>query len=291
MPEVPPNPETKPNPDPNLAAPPNKFAGKYDTPQDLEKGYGELHAKLGLPALPDKKPLFGAGGIYTDVAAAELGYKSLETLAGRLPAPPAPGVTPAAKPAALAIPDAGDDADVEAVLKRAGVDGATLADQWKTGGKLADDAYAKLKAAGYPKPVVNAFMEARAAQAAAGQIVSTQIVAEAAKLAGGEQQLDTLLKFGATLGADRVTDLNRRLGDPKLWKGAVAEITSEYQTAAGAGTVQPLINGSAPSPTGAGFTTLKEFQDASDRVRRGNATAADKARLSATEFDSAIFKL
>lgn len=260
---------------------PQPLAGKFTDRGALDKGVTELAGKLG-------KQIPNLEAMDNDLAV-EL-YRSLERLQGRSgqqppAAPAAPSATPPAAKApeqGLAIPEkpaAADDDDIVKILGRAGLDGQTLAQQFAADGKLTDAQYAALKGVGFPKAAVDAYMRSEqvAAQVAAQQV--QQAKAAAVQLAGGEQQLQTLLSFAAGHYDPEVkADLNRRLGNPKFMTGAITEIMAEHARASGAGASAPLVRGATPAAPGGGYIeSSTEYQKVLNAAAGGDRQA--QARL------------
>jgi hypothetical protein len=108
---------------------PKKFAGKYDTPEDLEKGYKELESKLGQPKASEPKP---AGEAKPSTSAE-------------------PGLTLAKPPADPAPPKGFDLAKAQA--------------EYAKDGKLSDQTYKSLAAVGFNKDMADSFIEGQKALA------------------------------------------------------------------------------------------------------------------------------
>lgn len=265
-------------------AAPQKFAGKYETPDALSAGYREIRGKLGLKEIAADKPLFGKDGLFADVTALERGYEDLETMIGRSAAPPATK-TETPKPGdglQLTKPEA----TVEAILTSAGLKGEDLGAQWQKAGYLTPEQYKALADKGYPKATVDSYMQGQAAIAQNADAANASIRQEATRLAGGEQQLESLIAWAdAALSDAEHADLNARLKNPKLAGGAIRQMMHAHAEAVGAGKTAPLISGSAAAPSASGFTTLKDLNAARDRVRAGKGTEDDKRRIINTDPD------
>ena len=98
---------------------------------------------------------------------------------------------------------------------------------------------------------------------------------KASQIAGGEAQLEAALDHaGASMSKVEMDNINSRLADPMLSKGAVTELIARHNMAVGHTPGQGLIDGS-PTPANVALpTTLKEFNTLSDRVRAGDQQAA-----------------
>lgn len=96
-----------------------KFAGKFNTAEDLEKAYKALEAKLGGP-------------------------KSIEAT----PTPPSDPEAPVAPPS-----------EAKAVVEAAGLDFDALSKEFADNQGLSDDSYAKMEKAGIPRSVVDSYVK------------------------------------------------------------------------------------------------------------------------------------
>lgn len=262
--------------DPKPPAEPQKFAGKFDTPEALESGTGELRKTLGLDPLPEDKKLVGPGGMFTDHAALETYYKDLSKGLGNR-APKSKGNEPEAPDSLKITPtEANDDADIPAILQKAGLKAEDLGKQWAEQGTLTDEQYAALKKSGFGKGVVNTYMKTQADNAAAREVAARQMRDDAIKSVGGAEAWQTLSEWAATeITGDELADLNERLDDPKRYKGAIAQLKAAYNEAAGAGRVQPLAGGSTPRSSGLPKPrTGAELADLQRKMQQGDPAAA-----------------
>ena len=137
---------------PAPAAAPKKFAGKYDTPEDLEKGYKELEAKLGAPK-PAAAPPSG------------------EAPAPSGDAPKAPSLELQKPPAAPTPPK--------------GFDLAAAEKEFIEKGKLSDATYKSFAGAGFSKDQVDQYIEGQRA-------LSQQRVSTVLQTVGGEEAFKQL---------------------------------------------------------------------------------------------------
>ena len=177
----------------------------------------------------------------------------------------------------LTIPK-GQDLPVETVLQNAGLNPDELATQYTTSGTLTDAQYAALRAQGYGRPMVDAYLKAQSAAAQAQTQAQTQITAQAQEMAGGEAQLQTLLQWAAGgLSAAEVESMEARLNSPQLWQGAMTELLARHSAAVGAGKAQPLITGDT-SAGGTGPLTKEEFGKLQRAAAAGDATAISRMK-------------
>jgi hypothetical protein len=248
------------------------LAGKYKTAEDLEAGYREASKTIGVP-LPATVRLHGEGGMFADISALEAGYKDLESKIGKIKSP-APATTTASGPPKIdpppTPPATGTFNDVESILKAANLKPEELSEAWSKNGSLTEQQYAALGKLGYTRGVVDHTMKAEAAAAAAAEITGKQISADAERIAGGADQLKSLLTWGQSLPQARVEDLNRRLANPNLYAGALVELQAEYTKSVGSGNSRPLVSGSGISPA---TLDAKELNALVDKAKAGDAAA------------------
>jgi hypothetical protein len=165
----------------------------------------------------------------------------------------------AAKAGALAIPDtpaqpfADDNATVETVLEKVGIPEQVLAEEVAANdGHLKPETYAKFKALGFGKGVVDGVIAQRATMR---RQIMLDAVGQAEKLAGGPEQLNSLLKFAGTLPEHVKAGphgLRARLADPATAAGAVLEIKGHYDVAVQEGKVPTMAEGDRPAAGNAG---------------------------------------
>lgn len=251
--------------------PPPAFAGKYADAAAFENGFRELNKTTGMFDIAADAPLVGEDGVFASHKAMETGYKAMASAMGR--GLRATGKSEAASGNSLQIGgsnELSDDADLAAVLKRAGLDPAAVDAVHARDGRLTDDMYTALKKAGLPRKLVDSHLDTtRTAQT----LVQEKIRGRAHELAGGEQQLNTLLAFAkSSLPPDRIADLNRRLASAALFEGAIREIAAEHQHAVGAGKATALVGGQAPV-SGTMPTNFDDFKKLRDRANRGDQSA------------------
>jgi hypothetical protein len=216
------------------------YAGKYKTPDELEKGYIELQKKIGQP-------------------------KALE-------APAAEG-----DPLKIGTPPAGlpeeipDTADLGVVLEKAGLKQDDVDKAFAETGKLTDEQYKAIKAKyNLPRAAVDQFLEGQQAQAAVKVQAQQRIKTEAAAIVGSEAALTTLLSTAKEfIPPDEIDDINARLADPKRFKGALRDVMEFHRASVGAGKSAPLASGQ-PARTGGGeaFVTPTEYQNAMKEAKK-----------------------
>ncbi len=109
-----------------------------------------------------------------------------------------------------------------------------------------------------------------------------KIKSDAIELAGSEETLNGWLASAKALGKERIEDLNRRLVNPSLYKGALAEIKAEYD-ATPESKVKPLVNGTLTSGGSGMARDKKEYLSLVDAASKGDKAA--QARLKATPVE------
>lgn len=234
-------------------------------------------AKPAIPVPPPAPPITPASellaGKYKSVDDLVKGYKELESRLGA----PKPAETPAPPP----LPQT-----VEEVLNLAGLKDSEVATQYLAKGELTAEQYAAFAKVGRGRGEVDAFLAGQKAMREAQELQQQQILNESAKYVGGDQQLQTLLQFAGTLPKARIDDLNARLADKNKYKGALAEILTEYKQTTGTANAAPVISGSPSVASAAPFVSKVEYQKARQEsaARYGNPQndPAYIARLLAT---------
>ena len=274
-----------------------KFADKFASPEEFGKGINEARTKLGLDPHDENAPPFGEGSIYATVEVAESAYKDLEKLIhSRAKPEKKESAKPEPKPDGLKLAsdpvEPSDDATIEQVLEKAELNGEQLAATFKEDGKLTDAQYTALRAIGYPRSAVNAFMQGQQSTAALAVFEQDRIQKSAIGIAGGKEQWENLRTWAkGNYDTDEIADMDERLANPKRYKGAIKQMLSDHREAEGAGKTQPLVGGAAPSASGAGFTDHDEFVAAADKAmtarQSGQPNIALEKKIAATD-DSVI---
>lgn len=261
-----------------------KLAGKYDDAEALGKGYRELRKTMGLDVPAEDKPLFGG-----DTGALEGAYKDLETLHGKLKA--APKAEP--KPGELAIkpvetkPPTNPNQVVGSVFgitdpAAAEARAYELGEKWTKAGALDADDYAKFEAKGFPRAMVDSYMQGQQALAAQAAGQRTAALAEGVKVAGGEEQHNNLRAWAAHNVPPAELDRLGKLveADPAFYPTMMEIIANRHRQAVAGGKAQPLITGSAPGGVGGPATSNAEFLKLLQAAREGDTAAL--ARVNAT---------
>lgn len=284
---TPPSPPA-PSPNPAPSPEPKLFAGKYKDPEALEAGTREIRKTLGLET-PDGALYGKDGAIAGDVLALERHYKDLETLYGKFKTPePKPD---AGKPGELAIkPETKapppDDADVDAIVAKAGLKATELGETWLKDGKLTEDQYKALAGQGYSRKMVDSYMGGQVAIAQQSQARIAAAEAEGIKVAGGEEQHKNLRAWAShNIPAAELKRLGDQVeADPAFYPTYIEIIASRHRQEVAGGKAQPLITGSG-SGGGAGAATSSAELSQLMRAAENGDTAA-LARIRATPIET-----
>lgn len=283
-----PNPSTPPPTDTPAGAPAAaptgsgaqvKFAGKYDSPEAFERGIREGAKAAGLP-FSEKAKLIGDGGMFASVKEAEEGYKALEraiTAKGKADAAPKPvAPMPGDKPDEPEVVD--DDADLETLVTKAGLNTMELGREFITNQKLTDEQYTKLRKAmpGATKKVIDAIIGTQI-QVAKAEWDNATTAAE--QVAGGREQLTSLVQWASkNMDAAVVQGLSAQAkANPKFYPAMIEVFASAYAKKAGGtpGGAGVRAGAGAPSST-AVVTTAAEFRALRLAVERNEPGARER---------------
>lgn len=203
---------------------------------------------------------------------------------------PAQPQADAGEPAALKIESPPDPAptDAEPTSLREALEGMGLKydnaveEYTKLGGKLSDATYKSLAGKGYAKVVVDQIMRGLEAQATLANQVYTTTITECEKIAGGKDQLGTLLRAAPTfLDKATITRINADLAgraedgtpQPQRMTAAVHELMSRYSAHLNSGGAKAPVSGSAPA------------SGAAQPFRNGSELARAEAELRSKRMD------
>jgi len=229
--------------DPDAAAPkpveeetPAKLAGKYDSVEELEKGYAELQKKLGNQDKPDEAP-----------------------------------ATEEAKDKSLQIDKAdGDNPDVDAAkeaVENAGLDFDSYSNEFAEKGELSEGTYEALEKAGIPKDMVDQFIAGQKA-------VGTQVYNSMMEAAGGEDAYQGMLSWAADNYADGEIDaFNAAVdsGDLNASRLAISGLKARFDSSEGS---EPSLTGGNNTPTsGAAYESWAQVTAAMSDPRYTNDPA------------------
>jgi hypothetical protein len=175
---------------------PVKFAGKYESVQDLEKGYEELQKKLGnqeegdTPEVSESKEESEPGNA-TEIYGEYIGSR----------------------------------------LDEAGVDYQGMNTRWQESGQLSEEDYTSLEGAGFTKDMVEAYLDGVQYRASQDSQLAVKEVAAIKDEFGGEKVYDEMIGWAAgNLDQSEIDAFNSMLqtSNPHQIRIAVAGIQAAY---------------------------------------------------------------
>ena len=175
---------------------PVKFAGKYESVQDLEKGYEELQKKLGSQEEGDK-----------------------------------PEVSESKEEAAPANASEIYGEYIGSRLDEAGVDYQGMNTKWQETGKLDDDDYKALEGAGFSKDMVEAYLDGVQYRAEQDSQLAAKEVAAIKNEFGGEQVYNEMIQWAAgnlDQGEQEAFNNMLKTSNPHQIRIAVAGLQAAY---------------------------------------------------------------
>ena len=201
---------------------------------------------------------------FTSVDDLEAGYKSLESKLGER--------------------SQQGTMDIDQLLASMELDTAQVNANWAADGRLTDEQYAKFANGGWSRFIVDQYMNGQIAIARNGQYAQEGMLRNAQNLCGGEDEWQGLRRWAAmNVPEERLTELNKRLGEPAHYEGAIKEMLWDYRIATGAGSGGSLLSGQAMPNTSAGFADSNEMVNELRRVKdQGYVDAAFKKRMANT---------
>jgi hypothetical protein len=131
-------------------------------------------------------------------------------------------------------------------------------------GELSVDTYIELEKAGYPKTLVDNYIQGRVAQAA-------QVEASAHALVGGEEAYQSMLTWAAeNLSPNEVTAFNNAVEDPANVEFAVRSLAARYKAEADVQPTNEIRGGAAGGNNEAPFATKEEYVQACNQKMKGS---------------------
>lgn len=250
------------------------IAGKFKDDAALEQGVRELWKATNGVELPATAKIVGEGGIAADQAAAVALYKAMESNHGKLKAPPKPADTGVIKIGPQAPAPGTEIDDPAEAVKAAGIDWADIEKAVTEHGKPTDDHYAKLKAVGWNKAAVNAYVAGERASRQAGGLAYEAAVTAA----GGRDKVKALVAEAEKhIPASEYSTYAKMLESPAMLPVAVKAMEAIVAAKKG----NDFVTGSGTG-SGAAVSTLSEYQSL---LRK--AAAGDTAAVAAIKnFDS-----
>lgn len=182
---------------------PTLLAGKYADEAALSQGITELRKAAKLESFEEGKPVIGEKGVYPNASVAERAYLDLQSMHSRLTRKPA---AEPSQPGTLSEPAAPPDPStdtVEAVLGKAGIDGAAIGAEYVKEGKLSDANYAALQKLGYTPAMVNNYLAGQVAIQQSQMAARAEIDDAMIEQVGGKEQFDNLATFYKSLPVEK----------------------------------------------------------------------------------------
>jgi hypothetical protein len=204
---------------------PAKFAGKYESVEDLEKGYAELQKKLGEKneetgeVVPEEGEKPEATGTATEIYGDYIGSR----------------------------------------LDEAEVDYQGMNTKWQETGKLDDDDYTALEGAGFSKDMVEAYLDGVQYRAEQDSQLAAKEVSAIKNEFGGEQVYTEMIQWAAgNLDKAEVDAFNSMLktSNPHQIRIAVAGIQAAYMN--NAPREPKLVGGRAPRAAATKFESTAQ---------------------------------
>ena len=204
---------------------PVKFAGKYESVEELEKGYAELQKKLSgegegdTPEVSESKEEEAAPTNASEIYGEYIGSR----------------------------------------LDEAGVDYQGMNTKWQETGKLEDDDYKALEGAGFSKDMVEAYLDGVQYRAEQDSQLAAKEVAAIKNEFGGEQVYTEMIQWAAAnLDKGEVDAFNSMLktSNPHQIRIAVAGIQAAYMN--NAPREPKLVGGRTPRPNTTKFESTAQ---------------------------------
>lgn len=240
--------------------------------QSPETGPEAPVKEAAAPVVPDK---FKNADGTVNTAALLASYQELEKKQGA-PAPKAgdpPATDDKAKAEALKTEAKTEvEANVDTVLKAAGLDLGVFNGEYAKDGKLSDDSYKALEAKGYSKATVDQFIRGQEAINAD----ATAALADIKSVAGGDEGYTNLTAWASqTLKPTEIAEFNEAVSSnkPGIVKAAVQALKAKFD--ATEGTDPKLLGGNFKSSTDS-FRSYAEVTKAMSDPRYGKDPAYTK---------------
>jgi hypothetical protein len=214
---------------------PRLLAGKYKSPEDLERAYKELESKLGQskPEAPEAE----------EVEATDDEVEQVEAEAGD------------------AKEIYGDY--IGSRLEEAGIDFGDMNTRWQQTGELSEADYGELEGAGFTRQMVDAYLAGLQYTATQDNELAAQQITSIKSQYGGEEGYAAMTQWAAeNLSESEISAFNKLVNtnDPDQARLAVAGLYSQYTNANGR---EPkLLGGRAPKAGGDKFESTAQVVEA-----------------------------
>lgn len=146
--------------------------------------------------------------------------------------------------------------EVEQVLDNAGLDFAVFQSEYAENGSLSDDAYQALDEAGFPRSLVDSWIQGQEA------LASSQVQTVYETVGGQEAYTDMITWAADNLPQADIDAFNASIdsGDPNMMRFAVQGLSARYRSEAG---VTPkLVKGETAAPSSGAFQSVAELKAA-----------------------------
>jgi hypothetical protein len=161
---------------------------------------------------------------------------------------------PAEAPKADAPPTDAEEQQVAQELQSKGLDLSEFSNEFNQKGELSPESYEKLEKAGYPRNIVDQYVEGQKARAALYE-------SEVKSVAGGDKQFSEMVDWAkANLTPQEIAAYNAAIdsGDPNQAKLAVSGIYQKFSTAR---PQEPnLFKGSTAAPSSDAYESVAQLQ-------------------------------
>ena len=259
------------------AAPPRKFAGKYEGEAAFRTGLNEARKAGGLAPYGEKVKLIGEDGVYATPELAEADYGRYTSLIK--PATPASPTNP--KPLQIGG-ELTDEDGPEQILERAGLADKDVAEQFQKNGKLTDEQYAAIRKInpGYGKKIADEIVKGRIAIAQVSAMRLNTVIDEASKPFGGKEAFDKFLRVTAPqfLTTEQQAAYSKMLNDPATTVAAAQTLKTLHAAHLGGGGGN--IHSGSPGGEVRQKMSAAEFESLSAQARNpGPNQAAAMARI------------
>lgn len=263
----------------NAGDEPRKWAGKYDSPEELAKGYTEWRKMQGLSEV--KTELVGKNGMFATYHALEQAYLDGQTIS-RAKSKPKPDEKPGLRPksedttAADSLkltPEKSDDADedIPSLLAKAGLNAGDIESHFLQHGSLDDAHYKAIQKVrpGLSRAIIDSIARGIALEAKAKIDAIRAARAEMAKMLECEPDdlQAKLIVLGKSVPEDERDDIQERLNNPRQWKGAIRDILAFHAEATGS-KGDRIVSGTGKPSSSAGAKDRDEYIAAIRKARK-----------------------
>lgn len=215
---------------------PRLLAGKYKSPEDLEKAYKELESKLGQARTETPEAEQVETTDEAEVEETEAEASDAKEIYGDF---------------------------IGSRLEEAGIDFGDMNTRWQETGQLSDADYGELEGAGFTRQMVDAYLAGLQYTATQDNELAAQQISSIKAQYGGEEGYAAMTQWAAdNLSETEISAFNKLVNtkDPDQARLAVAGLYSQYTNAVGR---EPkLLGGRAPKSSGEKFESTAQVVEA-----------------------------